>query len=267
MRILFHRRVFNAGALCAILAFAAGAQTNGDSAKANAPLVVKDEAGRTVEIPQPVKRIISLAPSVTETIYALGLQDRLIADTDACNYPPAAQKLAKVGGPFTPNLEVIVALKPDLVVVAANSGNRKETADALDLLHVPTYATNANTVDAVLISIVRLGDALGAGEQSRVLSESLRTRLQNLHRRLEHTSANIFCGVARAVDVHRARHLYCGCDASRRRGICDSYKRRLPAGELGGNSSRTAGISGVRLVTSGGNNGDDGECAKSSGLA
>jgi iron complex transport system substrate-binding protein len=198
MRTSYYRRIFSSTALCAIATIVAGVQTtplaplrvaqaNGDNAKA-APLVVKDEAGRTVEIPQPVKRIISLAPSVTETIYALGAQDRLVADTDACDYPPAAQKLPKVGGPFTPNLEVIVSLKPDLVVVAANSGNRKETADALDLLHVPTYATNAKTVDEVLTSIVRLGDVLGAGEQGRTLSESLRTRLQDLHRKLENVA-------------------------------------------------------------------------------
>jgi iron complex transport system substrate-binding protein len=199
MRTSIHWRIFGAaalGALATMVAIAAGAQTvpppaqspatqtNRENAKSGAPLVVKDEAGRTVEIPQPVKRIISLAPSVTETIYALGAQDRLVADTDVCDYPPAAQKLPKVGGPFTPNLEVIVSLKPDLVVVAANSGNRKETADALDLLHVPTYATNAFTVDDVLASIVKLGDVLGNGKQGRALSESLRTRLQDLHVRL-----------------------------------------------------------------------------------
>jgi iron complex transport system substrate-binding protein len=196
MRILFHRRFFGASALYALVAIAASAQTlppvqssttqtNGTDAKSLAPLIVKDDMERSVAVPQPVKRIISLAPSVTETIYALGAQDRLVADTDACNYPPAAQKLPKVGGPFTPNLEVIVSLKPDLVVVAANSGNRKETAEALDLLHVPTYATNAKTVDDVLNSIVKLGDVLGVGEQGRALSDSLRARLQELHRRLE----------------------------------------------------------------------------------
>lgn len=194
MRTKLHPRILSAGTLCAILFFAplaAGAQTsppaqsNGDGAKTTAPLVVKDEVGRSVEVPQPLKRIISLAPSVTETIYALGAQDRLVADTDVCNYPPAAQKLAKIGGPFTPNLEIIVSLKPDLVVAAANSGNRKETVDSLDLLHVPTYATNAKTVDDVLSSIVKLGDVLGVGEQGRTLSDSLRARLLDLHRRLE----------------------------------------------------------------------------------
>jgi iron complex transport system substrate-binding protein len=200
MQIKFHYRSQFACALCALAAIsllvplevsaqsAPPAQTNGDSAKAAPPLIVKDDKGRRVEVPQPLKRIISLAPSVTETIYALGAQDRLVADTDVCNYPAAAQKLPKIGGPFTPNLEVIFSLKPDLVVVAADSGNRKETADALDLLHVPTYATYAKTVDDVLASISKLGDVLGVAEQGRTLSESLRARLQDLHHRLENVS-------------------------------------------------------------------------------
>jgi cobalamin transport system substrate-binding protein len=201
MRINFYLRTGHAGVLCAFAAIflcapvlrgaqtaPPVAQTNIEGAKSGAPLIVKDDKGRQVEVPQPLKRIISLAPSVTETIYALGAQDRLVADTDVCNYPPAAQKLPKIGGPFTPNLEVIVSLKPDLVVVAADSGNRKETADALDLLHVPTYATSAKTVDEVLASIVKLGDVLGNGEQGRTLSESLRARLQDLHHRLENVT-------------------------------------------------------------------------------
>ncbi len=137
-----------------------------------------------MEVPQPVRRIISLAPSLTETIYALGLQDRLVADTDFCDYPPEAKKLPKVGGPFTPNLEVILSLKPDLVLLAANSANRKETADALDLLHVPAYATNARTIDDVLASIARLGEVLGAAEQGHALADALRARLDELHRKL-----------------------------------------------------------------------------------
>src|ERR1700685_3792452 len=184
MRTKIHHRIMAASALCALAAMTAGAQTgpppaqsstaqtNNADTKAAATLIIKDDMERSVAVPQPLKRIISLAPSVTETIYALGAQDRLVADTDVCNYPPAAQKLPKVGGPFTPNLEVIASLKPDLVVVAANSGNRKETADALDLLRIPTYATNAKTIEDVLSSIVKLGDVLGVGEQGRGLGDS-----------------------------------------------------------------------------------------------
>jgi iron complex transport system substrate-binding protein len=159
-------------------------QTNPEPAKAAGPLVVKDDVGRRVEVPQPVKRIVSLAPSLTETIYALGLQDRLVGDTDFCDYPAEAKKLPKVGGPFTPNLEVILSLKPDLVLLAANSANRKETADSLDLLHVPAYATDARTIDDVLASVMKLGEVLGAAEQARALTDSLRARLDALHKKL-----------------------------------------------------------------------------------
>jgi iron complex transport system substrate-binding protein len=159
-------------------------QTNPEPAKSVAPLVVKDDAGRRVEVPQPVKRIVSIAPSLTETIYALGLQDRLVADSDFCDYPPEAKKLPKVGGPFTPNLEVILSMKPDLVLLAANSANRKETAEALDLLHVPAYATDARTIDDVLASIVKLGEVLGAAEQAHTLTDSLRARLDALRKKL-----------------------------------------------------------------------------------
>jgi iron complex transport system substrate-binding protein len=163
----------------------ATSQANPDSSAKTEPRVVTDGTGRRVEVPQPLKRIVSLAPSVTETIYALGAQDLLVGDTDACDYPPAAQKLPKVGGPFTPNLEVIASLKPDLVVAAANSGNRKETVDALDQLHVPTYAMNAHSVDDVLAAISDLGDALGFADNGRALADSLRARLADLHKKLE----------------------------------------------------------------------------------
>jgi len=161
-------------------------QTNADRAKTAslAPRIVTDEVGRRVEIPQPVRRIVSLAPNVTEMIYALGADDRLVGDSDACDYPPDAQKKTKVGGPFTPNLEQVVALKPDLVLVAANSGNRRETADALDLLHIPTYSTNAFTIEDILKSIVDLGDLIGATEQARTLTGSLRVKLDQLHAKL-----------------------------------------------------------------------------------
>ena len=72
---------------------------------------VIDETGRTVHLPQPVKRIVSLAPSLTETVYALGLQDRLVGDTDYCDYPADAQNKPKVGGAINPSLEEIAHLQ------------------------------------------------------------------------------------------------------------------------------------------------------------
>ena len=99
---------------------------------------VTDETGRKVRVPVAVKRVVSLAPSLTETIYALGLQDRLVGDTDFCDYPADAMKKHKVGGAINPNLEEIAALHPDLVVMT-KSLNRIETVNALEQLGIPVY--------------------------------------------------------------------------------------------------------------------------------
>jgi ABC-type Fe3+-hydroxamate transport system substrate-binding protein len=116
---------------------------------------VTDEAGRTVRVPQPVNRIVSLAPSLTETVYALGLQNRLVGDTDYCDYPADAQKKTKVGGGISPSLEVIAALHPDLVLVT-KSFNRLETVHSLDNLGIPSYATDPHTLEEIIASSKKL---------------------------------------------------------------------------------------------------------------
>lgn len=141
-----------------------------------------DEAGRTVRIPQPVQRIISLSPSLTETVYALGLQDHLVGDTDYCDFPPDAQKKPKVGGAINPNLEQIVALKPDLILVTKL--NRLETVNALENLGIPSYATDPHTVDGIISSTERLADILGAPEAGASLGADLQHHLADLQQRL-----------------------------------------------------------------------------------
>jgi iron complex transport system substrate-binding protein len=146
-------------------------------------LEVTDEAGRRVKIPQPVRRIVSLAPSVTETLYALGVQDRLVGVTDYCDYPPEALTKPKVGGAINPNLEQVVALKPDLVVVT-KTFNRLETVEALERLSLAVYAADAHSVEDVLASILRLADVIGAHERGELLTSGLRARLEQIKRAL-----------------------------------------------------------------------------------
>jgi iron complex transport system substrate-binding protein len=142
-----------------------------------------DEAGRTVRVPQPVQRIVSLAPSLTETVYALGLQDRLVGDTDFCDYPPDAQKKTKVGGAINPSLEQIAALRPDLVLVT-KSLNLIETVNALDSLGIPSYGTDPHTVKDIVSSTERLADVLGATEAGASLGADLEHHLADLQQRL-----------------------------------------------------------------------------------
>lgn len=149
-----------------------------------APLETTDETGRHVAIPQPVRRIVSLAPSITETLYALGAQDRLMGVTDYSDYPPEAKQKPNIGGSINPNLEQLVALKPDLIV-ATRALNRRETVDALARLGFAVYATDERTVEGVLVSTERLADAIGAHERGAELVAGLRERLAELKRALE----------------------------------------------------------------------------------
>jgi len=144
---------------------------------------VTDEAGRTIKVPQPVRRIVSLAPSLTETVYALGLQDLLVGDTDYCDYPADAQKKTKVGGGINPSLEEIAALRPDLVLVAKGF-NRLETVHALEELGISSYASDPRTIEQIIPSAKKLADILGAPGAGNLLAEDMHRRLAELQQRV-----------------------------------------------------------------------------------
>ncbi len=137
---------------------------------------VTDELNRSVAIVANPKRIISLAPNLTEMLFALGLGDRVIGVTSYCDYPPAAKTKEKVGDTLTPNLERIIALKPDLVFVTTSSQLEKITRQ-LNQLQIPVYVTNPRSVSEVLASIQHLGDVTGATAQAEKLHSELTARI------------------------------------------------------------------------------------------
>ena len=159
------------------------AQSNPSRAMPRPFQEITDETGRKVRVPEPVQRIVSLAPSLTETLYALGAEDRLVGDTDFCDFPSAAQNKPKVRGAINPSLEEIVALHPDLVLVT-KSLNRLETVSALERLGISTYATDPRTVNDVLSSTARLAGVLGIPGAGRALAQDLQRRLADLRARL-----------------------------------------------------------------------------------
>ena len=136
-----------------------------------------------MRIPQPVARIVSLAPSLTETVYALGLQDRLVGDTDYCDYPADAQKKPKVGGAVNPSLEEIAHLRPDLVLVTRHL-NTLDTVHSLDSLGIASYATDPQSIDGILSSTKRLAEVLGAAQAGSEVAADLRKRLNALSQKL-----------------------------------------------------------------------------------
>ena len=145
------------------------------SEAAAATKIVTDESGRRVAVPLNVRRVVSLAPNLTETMYALGLADKLAGDTIYCDTPEAAKEKPHVGAPVNPNLEAIVALHPDLVL--ATSINRWETVDALAKLGIAVYTTDPHTVTAMLETTTLLGDLLGAHEKAQALIGKLQGQL------------------------------------------------------------------------------------------
>jgi iron complex transport system substrate-binding protein len=163
---------------------AAGAQARPDNA---AGYEVVDEAGRRVTVPVHVRRLVSLAPNLTETLYALGAQDRLVGVTDYCDYPPEARTKPRVGGPRNPSLEAILAQKPDLVF-ATTAINRLVTVQALERLGIPVYATDPRSVEGTLASIRHVGELIGAGAQGEALTARLEAQLRALRQHLTGSS-------------------------------------------------------------------------------
>ena len=163
-----------------------------DPARRPEPVEYRDELGRRVLLRGVPQRIVSLAPSLTETLFALGLGDRVAGVTNYCDYPPEASTRPRVGGPINPDLEQIVSLHPD-VVLATRSINRHETVTALDRLGVAVYTTDPRTVEDVVASTRRLGQLLGAEERGDALAASLDERLAELaHRLAGHAPRRVF---------------------------------------------------------------------------
>ncbi len=187
----FCRRHFGAGTLALQLALSAGAPASSaplqpvreGGRQAGSGGVVTDEVGRQVAIPREVNRIVTLAPDLTETIYALGLEDKLAGDTNYCETPPAAKRKPHIGAPLNPSLEAIVALHPDLVL-ASTSINRRETVDALARLGIAVYASNPHTVSGMLESVRRMSELMGASAKGEALVVPLQARLDVLRMRL-----------------------------------------------------------------------------------
>jgi iron complex transport system substrate-binding protein len=136
---------------------------------------VTDEAGRRVRVPLHIDRIVSLAPNLTEIVYAVGAGDRLVGDTEYCDYPAEANSVAKIGDTMHPSVERIIALKPQIVLVSTASQLEAFTKQ-LDQQQTAVYVTNPESLDDIFRSIQTLGDLFGEHDRATKLVADLRQR-------------------------------------------------------------------------------------------
>ncbi|HWC77902.1 MAG TPA: cobalamin-binding protein [Blastocatellia bacterium] len=169
--------------LALALSFATSCQPTTKSAP-DATHEFTDEIGRKVTLKPNPERIVSLAPSITETLYALGLVDRVVGVTTFCDYPPEVRSKENVGDTLRPNIERIVSLKPDLVIVSTAS-QLEQSVKRLEELGIPVYVTNARDLDGVIGSIERTGEITGASDRAKELAIALRRRIDAVRARVE----------------------------------------------------------------------------------
>jgi iron complex transport system substrate-binding protein len=121
---------------------------------------------------EPPNRIVSLAPNITEILFAMGLGERTVGVTNFCDYPNEARKKPKVGGIYNPSLEAVVSLEPDIVVMTTD-GNTKEFEERLRSLKIKTYVFKAKRLHELPQGIRDLGIALGVKEKAEGLSREI----------------------------------------------------------------------------------------------
>lgn len=134
------------------------------------PGTFTDDAGRQVTIDQPPERIVSHVPPLTETVFALGLGDRLVARSDYGDYPEEAKLKPSIGNYFNPSIENIVAMEPDLVLTDGHS----DTIQQLDDLGITFLVIDPTNIDEIFESIDLLGRATGVQSAAEALIKEMR---------------------------------------------------------------------------------------------
>lgn len=137
---------------------------------------IADDLGRKIRIPERVERVVSLAPNLTENIFAVGAGDRLVGVTTFCNYPEDANKIQKVGDTISPNIETILALKPQIVFVSTASQIENFTK-TLEAQGITVFVQNPKNLDDVLANLRQLGDIFGTPERTTILLNELQERI------------------------------------------------------------------------------------------
>ncbi|GAB6273943.1 MAG: ABC transporter substrate-binding protein [Peptococcaceae bacterium] len=146
------------------------------------PLTVQDDLGRKVKVTIKPERIVSLSPSNTEILFALGLDKQIAGVTKYCDYPSEALKKPKVGGFADPSLELIVNAKPDLVLAGSI---HRELIQRLEELNIPVVVLEPKSIEQVLEKITLAGKVTGTSTEAQNLVKNLQKQLDEVEAKVK----------------------------------------------------------------------------------
>ncbi|HCX65715.1 MAG TPA: hypothetical protein DHN33_10965 [Eubacteriaceae bacterium] len=159
-------------------------EANGDepSAQGGYPMTVVDSLGNEVTLEEEPQKIVSVSPTLTETIFAIGAGDKMVGRTEYCNYPEEAQELEVIGGFADPNTELILELEPDLVF---SSGPVPEESLALfEGSDIDVLVIDGKTVDEIMENITKLGSILSVEDQAAQVNEEIQSEREEVKDKL-----------------------------------------------------------------------------------
>ena len=168
-----------------ILLTACGGRAPAASDRSAFPVTARDALGSTVTVRSEPHRIVSLAPAMTEVLFALGLEKRIVGVTEYCDYPPQARSKPKVGGIVNPSVERILAQKPDLVI--GMRLNPKPVLRSLAKAGVPIFAAEPKSIKDVVATITTVGALTGTRDAARALASRMQARLRDVERKVQDT--------------------------------------------------------------------------------
>jgi iron complex transport system substrate-binding protein len=151
------------------------------STMAQAAITVKDDAGQTVTVAKPAMRVISMAPSVTELLFAAGGDSRIVGAVNYSDYPEAAKRIPRIGSNREIDMELLISLKPDLIVAWRHNSSERQI-DMVRQLGIPVFESDAQTLDAIPVSVERLGQLMGTEVVAKAAAAKLRTQLSSLRK-------------------------------------------------------------------------------------
>lgn len=180
MALILPLKVVNNAVIALVLlslfsACRSSANVNSNSEPIRPMRVVTDDLDRRITVPVKVTRVVSLAPNLTESIFAVGAGDRLVGVTTFCNYPEQAKEIAKIGDTMNPNMESIVALKPDIVFVSTASQIENFTK-TLEANGIAVYVTNPQSVEDVIRNLGQLAIIFDTRKNAEPFVEALEVR-------------------------------------------------------------------------------------------